>query len=160
MPGLPVGRVQVIVARCMPVAVSFPIWEWEDVTLDLVWFAEDWRELVAFLGDLDRLTQGADSSLFVLVFVFASEVSVGLACLRVLLQIVFGRLFRGSWVQTSGSSQLATVDRRIVWEYGAGFQGSDRLVVVEATWVLVVLFRSFTRSGLIRGTESPKWGGL
>ena len=64
------------------------------------------------------------------------------ACLRELLQIVFGRLFRGSWVQTSCSVQFVTVVRRIVWEVGAEFRGSDRLLAVEATWVLVVLLRS------------------
>ena len=62
--------------------------------------------------------------------------------LRSWLLADFGRLFRDSWVQTSDTVQHVTEDRRIVWEVGAEFQGSDRLLVVEATWVLVVLFRS------------------
>ena len=31
------------------------------------------------------------------------------------LRSVFGRFFRGSWVQTSGSDQFVTVVRRAVW---------------------------------------------
>ena len=46
---------------------------------------------------------------------------------------VFGRLFRGSWVQTSGSDQFVTVVRRAVWEVGAEFRGSE-LVAVVCYW--------------------------
>ena len=56
-------------------------------------------------------------------------------------------LFRGSWVQTSGSDQFVAAVRRTVWEVGAEFRGSE-LVAVVCCWLwrlpgLVVLLRSF-----------------
>ena len=46
----------------------------------------------------------------------------------------FGKLFRGSWVQTSGSVQFVTVVRRVVWEVSAEFRGSE-LVAVVCCWL-------------------------